>query len=1031
MKQALMAVVSAFGLSAFGFTDSTLAFYAFKDGEAGSSADGVTLVNAVNAAVHAGSGSVVGAGALQFSGDVPGAYLLEGDDGIVLAQDPQSLWFDGATAADGATVDFDGIMDALASETAYTVEFFWKKPTSLAETDTAKAKAIGFDIGSISGSSTKPGLCVNIPGDDAKHVQMFIQVERKVVQDEAVQDGKWHHTAVTYKDNNFYLNVDYVKQGNSASGYVGYPITVNRDASGALKLSPDKTFRGFIAGLRVTKKFLAASEMLKASASPIYDPGDDDVVVDAETPKARTTSQNNWWMTRHETILSTIRSSGTEIETAFLGDSITELWDATIWNAAFAPYAPINLGYTADTTGHVLWRIANGELDGYAVKKVVLLIGTNNLGTEPVKHTIRGVKAVVEAVRAKQPTAQILLHAIFPRDDLTADGKRKLNLVNAGIRELADGEKVVWCDFTDKFLLSDGSFNASLFKADKLHPVAAGYAVWRDSLLPVLDPDKYGPVSFAKPFASETIAFYPFNDVTDGASLIGTPIRNAVDAVSFAGTADIMETSGYAGTAACETSVDRPGKYVFDGTGADVLVTNPRSLLIRGRSASPGLTIYSGARVQLENLASEILASPEYTVEFFWKIPSASDNFNAFDNNFNWGDGGVKTGLQLPSHNSGANTMRRVQYWYGATSSDGRTIEYANYRLADDLWHHIAVVRTSAGQTRMYMDYVNMASSPSANAVKTVDGRPFIIADLYRWQGYISCLRVTKKALAPAQLLHASDNPDSAGDTVFHWTMEGVDGTQATVTENADADAAAGFAGQYAARYLAGNGEAIDVTRPFAYTAAAPRRGKTVVSGEAKLHENQTAASLPYVSGSGFTSLKLPANPAMPGGSFTFETFFRFADRKTWESHKDFTTYCVLARKPASSGNDWWCGLWLYNDGYVVSKAVNTTGATEENFKTCSAFLDGKWHHYGFVYDEVALKMTIYLDYKEICSKTMSAPIAHDVNSANEMLVVGGGMSGLSSFEGDLDEVRFTRRALPVEEFLRAKSFDGALILVR
>ena len=225
---------------------------------------------------------------------------------------------------------------------------------------------------------------------------------------------------------------------------------------------------------------------------------DDAVQIPAVTPVARTTSMNNWWMTRHESILAKIRSSGDSIRTVFLGDSITELWDAGIWNASFSSYGAINLGYTADTTGHVLWRIANGELDGYNAEKVVLLIGTNNIGNngDKVRHVLRGIKAVVDAVRAKQPSAQILLHTIFPRGD-SDEYERKIRLVNSALGEYANGTDIVLCDFHDRFLEADGSLKASLFKNDALHPVAAGYAVWRDCLLPVLDPQVYGPVPTA------------------------------------------------------------------------------------------------------------------------------------------------------------------------------------------------------------------------------------------------------------------------------------------------------------------------------------------------------------------------------------------------------------------------------------------------------------------------------------------------------------------------------------------------------
>jgi hypothetical protein len=90
-----------------------------------------------------------------------------------------------------------------------------------------------------------------------------------------------------------------------------------------------------------------------------------------------------------------------------------------------AKYRVLNLGYGGDCTQHVLWRIANGEMDGYKAKNVMLMIGTNN--AERPDAVVNGIKAVVEAIRSKQPEARILLSAIFPRQVSSHHKKRKRN----------------------------------------------------------------------------------------------------------------------------------------------------------------------------------------------------------------------------------------------------------------------------------------------------------------------------------------------------------------------------------------------------------------------------------------------------------------------------------------------------------------------------------------------------------------------------------------------------------------------------
>lgn len=203
----------------------------------------------------------------------------------------------------------------------------------------------------------------------------------------------------------------------------------------------------------------------------------------------------DWWSRRHADKLKLAQAGGAPV--VFLGDSITHFWEKAgrdVWKRYFAEgrYRALNLGFSADRTEHVLWRIAHGELDGYEAKAVVLMIGTNNAGhfpfaEEPPEDTILGVKAVVKALRARQPRATIVLCAIFPRGAKADDPCRRRNAaVNKEIAKLADGRNVLWCDFGDQFLAADGTLPAEVMP-DRLHPAAYGYEVWASAVLPFLD----------------------------------------------------------------------------------------------------------------------------------------------------------------------------------------------------------------------------------------------------------------------------------------------------------------------------------------------------------------------------------------------------------------------------------------------------------------------------------------------------------------------------------------------------------------
>ncbi len=166
----------------------------------------------------------------------------------------------------------------------------------------------------------------------------------------------------------------------------------------------------------------------------------------------------------------------------FLGDSITAGWGGKdkqeIWNKAFEAYTPANFGIGGDRTQHVLWRIQNGELDGIKPKACVLMIGTNNSGSDSAEGIAKGVTAIVETIRTKQPQAKILLLAVFPRGEKASPnpGRDKLKQVNDIIAKLDDGKNVFFLDIGGKFLQPDGSLTKEIMP-DFLHLSAAGYQI--------------------------------------------------------------------------------------------------------------------------------------------------------------------------------------------------------------------------------------------------------------------------------------------------------------------------------------------------------------------------------------------------------------------------------------------------------------------------------------------------------------------------------------------------------------------------
>lgn len=171
----------------------------------------------------------------------------------------------------------------------------------------------------------------------------------------------------------------------------------------------------------------------------------------------------------------------------FLGDSITAGWvrQPAIWEKAFGAYDPVNFGIGGDRTQHVLWRIENGELEGIKPRAVVLMIGTNNAGVDPAEDIARGITAIVETIRTKQPQAKILLLAVFPRGEKPTGkmgvANEKLKQVNAIIQKLDDGKMVHFLDIGGKFPVIDGNLSAEAMP-DFLHLSESGYQIWADAI---------------------------------------------------------------------------------------------------------------------------------------------------------------------------------------------------------------------------------------------------------------------------------------------------------------------------------------------------------------------------------------------------------------------------------------------------------------------------------------------------------------------------------------------------------------------
>ena len=195
---------------------------------------------------------------------------------------------------------------------------------------------------------------------------------------------------------------------------------------------------------------------------------------------------------RHAGFVALAKQGG--IDLLFEGDSITDWWfDQTTHEptAAFAKYfggmKVADFAIAGDTTQGVLWGLHNGEGQGFSPKAIMLMIGTNNTGSNTPAEIAEGIGAIILENRQDFPNAKILLLAVFPRDTPAHANRLKIAEINKLIAKLVDHQHVFFLDIGAKFLdPATGVFLPDAFRGDNLHPQEKGYAIWGEAVKDIL-----------------------------------------------------------------------------------------------------------------------------------------------------------------------------------------------------------------------------------------------------------------------------------------------------------------------------------------------------------------------------------------------------------------------------------------------------------------------------------------------------------------------------------------------------------------
>lgn len=106
-----------------------------------------------------------------------------------------------------------------------------------------------------------------------------------------------------------------------------------------------------------------------------------------------------------------------QAETVFLGDSLVEGWPYQKMNEITYGVPFLNLGVAGDRIQNVLWRLNDFRLGSLSPRRIIILLGTNNLATDDPEACalVAGLKTTVEVVQKAWPMATVYVIQILPR----------------------------------------------------------------------------------------------------------------------------------------------------------------------------------------------------------------------------------------------------------------------------------------------------------------------------------------------------------------------------------------------------------------------------------------------------------------------------------------------------------------------------------------------------------------------------------------------------------------------------------------
>ena len=349
------------------------------------------------------------------------------------------------------------------------------------------------------------------------------------------------------------------------------------------------------------------------------------------------------------------------------------------------------------------------------------------------------------------------------------------------------------------------------------------------------------------------------------------------------------------------------------------------------------------------------------------------------------------------------------------------TTPAAGAKIWDDRWHHIALT-IDGKNVKLLVDYTTVRTATLKDTVKfSDDGHLFIggtTHTIYSYAGSMAHFRVSNTALTSDQFLHftrtvrAADEPE---DVVLHLDFEPVDGlsTNQTVVFNRAATGSAVHLYSYTDYYeYIGNAKYdTDVYTNTLYSSRTSRTQyvNTLSFSKTKVTNNRSSPHLEWY----------PDDDIFHDYPFTIEMFLKTTEKAEYKPY--------LRRRTGTAPD---AAVQL-----TIGTGRNTTGTLVSGFNahrvTAGATIaDGEWHHWALVYDKTNKKEYMYRDWKQ--TGNVASVTESNIGTAEaHPIVILGDPGDNSSSLAKIDDVRITKRALGVKEFLSPVCSKGLMIAIQ